>query len=1727
MNFAVSLTRNSTPRRLPFVVNRRSIAACAGSALSELIGGEYGDRVIYELLQNAHDAHPKNQPGEIAVRVAVESDSRAVMYVANGGDGFSIDNVQALRNIATSTKEVGEGIGNKGVGFRSIEALTTDAQIYSRRGAAPVERFDGFCFRFASSDEIERRAWELGHVAEAFAVAAAMPRYLAAIPVSHQPDVVLDYAKQGFATVVALPLETADAVRMAVSQVQELLTRDAPVLLFLERISRLHVDIDGVGVIRRHRTLTRERVRTFTPPEALDNCTLESFIMGPERRVWLLVRRVVPPGRVIDAVKRSLPQESGLKRWLDWKGDAVVSLALPIDGAGLTASRLYNFLPMGPNSAAPLLAHLDAPFFTTIDRRRARLDLPLNVELLDAAAEAAIAAALALARHHPEISVRLVVDLIAWQAPQLSRLRKAFAAMGSDWASAAIWPTIDRRWASLTALRTWPQGKYKVFTPLRAANWGDASILLPTLNATRTSAVLALAEAAFIQIEPTARELATWAESIASQLSRAGDAPAKIWGPFYSELHDAFGRAADALKFLLGRVILLERGETLIEAGPEVYVRQEGPRRTKFEGPPTPPRDVARVLNVLSEQVPVRPEVFSAFERANLWKRYDATEILERLPSLFGDKPAPARRRAALAWAFEVWRFDTAATRRVLPRAKLHVPTRGGWTLASHAAFSEPWTPTGRQLDAYLTEACQLDPHCIESAGNLLSPYEDWPQTSSSLKSDWTKFLAEAGVIDGLIPVATPLPEGPCRGDEWSWRLNSSSGPGLGPDWLANKGFSYPGHPYTDYMRRGEAWRAPGQTVVHQLSADARRRFAILLLQLLERSSRQFLWFTLGRFDREDRNQDIQSVRTPLHTFLMTQPWAPVATTGAEDFQRLRDTWLMSDRRYDPRFVPHLLDEVAEHMPTASKALETLSQEQFGLRIWKDPTTGPARLTALARVADGLEQRDRAPFRRHYDQAWRDALSSGGWAMPAELAVERSTGYSVLRADQTRPRVYVRSERGRDLTRLLIETGAAVLVGSGEVSSAEIISRLNDGECFDAAAVEDGDIKLLVDNAVFEPRLNDALLTDTVTWLREFVLLTHELKAHDLERVITDAMIEEELAIIRVRQCDSIALCPGEGSSRVLSRYIYRDEVRPTLLISGAFDAQQIADLAAQLAGLIHTNLRSLEPALLRLAPRLVQGVPLADLAAPDAEDYAAAMQVDLVIIQDLLADRRADHGRLIDLIAPFLVYYLGQDATEAILVQLRNHPRREWVQTLAPVLPDAEALLERLRHTEDLALMRREQGLDYARFNEALAALGRSRLSSLAELQRQFEVWKLDLTPALLDRIRRSMKPRLAEPGALASYATYRKLDFLTFDERWGYTHEALEREDVRDRADQLLSSLLGADPGGSLPDREVLRTANRRTIAAFAKDAARILLALPDATLNQAWKTGPHEVAAAADRSGALDFALVAAGEVIATLARSGLWPERVEQTLDLETLGLKPEDLDVQERARLAAAREEIARRNSIIFGGETYDTTASDFAVRFAGVADTLFGTSDWRARTRLRPVSLKVIPESPNVEPRSGSGRGGAKRNIQRLPEPIRQAMGLAGELLAFQYLKVRHRERVSDSCWVSENRASLFPEVGDPTHGFDFRVPTTETEWVYEVKATTGEATEFELTDNEYRVAALAAAERSRRYRIVLVQYVFDLDRCRVLEFPNPAGQGRANFKIVGRSSVRMAFELA
>jgi len=128
--------------------------------------------------------------------------------------------------------------------------------------------------------------------------------------------------------------------------------------------------------------------------------------------------------------------------------------------------------------------------------------------------------------------------------------------------------------------------------------------------------------------------------------------------------------------------------------------------------------------------------------------------------------------------------------------------------------------------------------------------------------------------------------------------------------------------------------------------------------------------------------------------------------------------------------------------------------------------------------------------------------------------------------------------------------------------------------------------------------------------------------------------------------------------------------------------------------------------------------------------------------------------------------------------------------------------------------------------------------------------------------------------------------------------------------------------------------------------------------------------------------------------------------------------------------------------------------------------------------------------------------------------------------LAFQYLRRRHGEIVDESCWISGNRARFFGgESGNDAAGFDFRVVTTQNEWLYEVKSTVDDSEEIEMTANELRVASTATKDGRRRYRILYVPFALSPEKWYVVELPNPMGETTRNrFEVIGRGSVRLRF---
>jgi hypothetical protein len=119
-----------------------------------------------------------------------------------------------------------------------------------------------------------------------------------------------------------------------------------------------------------------------------------------------------------------------------------------------------------------------------------------------------------------------------------------------------------------------------------------------------------------------------------------------------------------------------------------------------------------------------------------------------------------------------------------------------------------------------------------------------------------------------------------------------------------------------------------------------------------------------------------------------------------------------------------------------------------------------------------------------------------------------------------------------------------------------------------------------------------------------------------------------------------------------------------------------------------------------------------------------------------------------------------------------------------------------------------------------------------------------------------------------------------------------------------------------------------------------------------------------------------------------------------------------------------------------------------------------------------------------------------------LSDEQRQATGFSGEWFAYQWLR-RHYPTANESSWVSTNRRHVFGgDPGDDSLGFDFRIELSAAPLMFEVKANQNEPGAFELTDSEIREARRNA--RSGRWRLLVVSYVFDQSRCRVMRLPNP-----------------------
>ena len=785
---------------------------------------DYEHRTLIELLQNAHDAHELfDRAGRVLVRLDHDEGEHGVLYVANAGRSFTDSNFEAITDVAQSDKRPEEGIGDKGIGFKSVLQLSRSPEIYSApEGATAGDSLTGYCFRFADRIDLLAYLEQLGCLDDTAEIATDVERdvFHLCLPVTlgEVPDVVRCLAASGYVTVVRLPLKSEEARSEAAGQLRRL-TDDPPALLFLRRIAELKIDElrDGASSIQTCR-------RKEAGVAELGDITIATVELG-DTGTYLVADKPVPAAVFTKAIEQSIAGDHISEGWKDWSSEAHVAVALRLDSA-LESGRLYTHLPMGEDAVAPLPAHVNAPFFAKLARVNFEQSVPLNDMLLDQVAE--LCARVLLHAHSGDIFAPpdVIVDLLTWSAPGHQRLQSAFARLGSDIATAPVVPLAPagQAWGSLTEAYVWDDTGRQVITGRELMAHADVRVVIPRLSTCRAKRLDEAANAfAGRRLIPRDSDVAGWSERVAHALASSAFDPER-WGRFYDELDSAVHNR----QVLLGRQILIDddgrlRRCNVKDADGRAAVAFFSPRTdadadTSRAGPDhdlRPPARMRRRVFFVSQQISwnLRSGAVQAKRPGRrlledgLVHEYRASDLLPVIAKTLERRPSPELAAEVLMWTYRFARSRDEPPWQEIGNMRLLVPVQGGeWIPADQALLSKGWGGDTSLLNELLERSSDLSADFIELQQRLVIE-PSHPPFRGQPRQEVRDFLSHIGVRTGLAP--DPVPRSTLRAEGLQFeRANSIAPAGLSPTtaelWQEAIGGKRPSslRPYTLYLIR-------------------------------------------------------------------------------------------------------------------------------------------------------------------------------------------------------------------------------------------------------------------------------------------------------------------------------------------------------------------------------------------------------------------------------------------------------------------------------------------------------------------------------------------------------------------------------------------------------------------------------------------------------------------------------------------------------------------------------------------------------------------------------------------------------------------------------------------------------------------------------------------------------------------------------------------------------------
>jgi hypothetical protein len=1684
---------------------------------------EYADRFLIELIQNGFDAHgPSSGDGRVEIILDDTDGEHGSVLVANTGRPFTESNFEALASLGLSDKAAGEGIGNKGLGFKSVLQVSDWPEVYSQDPALfGTSHFAGFCFGFADDAALAKLVPDS---AERVRAMAEVSRYLLPIPIpiDAQNKTVRALAMGGFASVVRLRLKSKEAREVANERMRDLLDPKVPLLLFLDRLSEISFIWRTREGEERH-ALNR-RCDLISPPAGAQSIRASNVDLGDAGK-YLLLERALDRHRIENALRSSIEAGHVDERWSSWDGEATVAVALRTD-RDLDEGRLFTFLPMGEQSRSPLHAHVHAPFFVKLARTELNFAVAYNAALLEGIARLCATAAPAIANSTHAYDVSAAADLVSWRQ-HLEVLLEAFNATGADLADVILVATMPRRSGTRTSLRevrAWQADETVVLTPNWLADHLDVALVGPQLGTERVGRLCELAVHVLDRdLSPSPDELGTWTEQRAQDLLAEPWDP-KRWMDYYDDVSVVWDGNWPALR---GRRILIDNEQRLQPAGkgdgPTVFFFPErgvqGEEEVEGALDMTLPRRLQRYLTFTHRELEWYDSGRASRARAffgHLVRRYQTAEVLEEIGSLLARKPADSVFEDALRIVYRL--HGRVGARPSLDALNLRVPTRSGWLDARRVRFSNEWpAPAASLLARLIEEAGGASPELADLGNRLLLGPSDWLPPEADLEG-WTLFLERVGVHHGLWPEGSPahitLRGGSYRPSEIARRLRlspeqASSFVAASPD--ADGFLDYP---YTEYVNVGAFWRFPGQGEVESLSDGARRLYAELVVRTLLRTGSSH--FHAGVRRKNHPSDTPSQWPTPLGVFVRAASWIPVRRRNQEVFDTLDRAWLFDERGAAPAWAPVVPADLARLVE--GKALNGL--RDAGLRIWSDANYATDLLETLVDLVRGAEVASNPErlFVRTCEEAWQRIVRSqnteaADWS-PGSVVVRAGDRVRAIDLSVEGDPLYVDDGSGPPLMRALRDAGAAMLCArslDGPLIAQRLKRSVRPIRLLDGVAVA-----VEADGVPFIPDASAPLVVSIVgNWLTLLVQGALEFKSGQFRRHSPDALraASEAVRQLRFRHATSVGITvdgrPIGDNSTTGDAVLVADEAAPTVLVVGSdSDRWQLAEIVTRpLAELV--EVADLKSVLFEAIVRLRRAVDATGVEHPSRAQIAASLDLDETDLEEAGALVRLSTLELATRLAVVIAARDGLEKARELFVAAQSaESESDLVMLAESVIADPDDLISQVRDAAEVNDLRHVLGLAFGSFDAALREFGLPSIADPDGQARYFSAF-VDLhRTELVDALRKAFLMQFRGGASLETYVQLRELPSLTADPAW-------VQECERPTDQQMMARVAAWLDGHGAPLTEIaalasvddVRAQNASLVRGVAHEAGSAIRAwcnghhvLP----HQYWvnATGAQAIADWASIVGFIDFEPIDQDRVLREFHEGGLWPVDMPLSLDLGALNLSEESLanerDRETRERLERERE----RRTVLVGDERFGSDPEDLC-KLMAVLSASVGTS---FADRSGHASLADAPaEPPRREPGGRRHRAAGRR--AGVTEDQATVIGFAGEVVAREWLALEYPN--AEVFWASGYRDLVLGGTeGSDDLGYDIKLIEKSGTRFFEVKATTGEEFWFDLTPGEVEFAR--SIRRKDDYAILYVRRALEPEHCSVLELPNPfSSRGR------------------